>query len=410
MGLLAGIDGRIVLGIRGGVVVLASVLLVVGCGSQSNQGSAPASSAAAPSTVDLAALDVGNYPTKPQPALGAAGTDFKGLLADARRMADFVVGPWDVDPALTGSYASTAMVLKSADALALMGDKAVAAAAGRHPFVNGFYSARKAPDQTILINGVLRYTDDAAATAAAADITDTLLNEPASGATRTRVPIPGHPDTSTSSYRFTDPTVGKEQSTVEALTPHGPYVLIQLAQSYAGQDATVGLVAKTLDLQTPLIDQFKPTPVGDFAGVPLDPTGLLARTLLLPAKDATVVQNWVYQPRGALHFQTDPAATALFTDTGTDAVASGKTTVYQTADAAGATKLAAAFVKQVTEANQGKPADPVKGLPGTTCLQSPDVGFYCTGTRDRYVIEAQTGQLPDAHQMVAAQYAMLAAK
>jgi hypothetical protein len=31
-------------------------------------------------------------------------------------------------------------------------------------------------------------------------------------------------------------------------------------------------------------------------------------------------------------------------------------------------------------------------------------------TQDRYVIEAQTGQLPDAHQMAAAQYATLAAK
>jgi hypothetical protein len=46
----------------------------------------------APGTVDVALLDPGNYPTKPLPPRGVAGTPFEGKLLDAQRMADFVVG------------------------------------------------------------------------------------------------------------------------------------------------------------------------------------------------------------------------------------------------------------------------------------------------------------------------------
>jgi len=71
--------------------------------------------------------------------------------------------------------------------------------------------------------------------------------------------------------------------------------------------------------------------------------------------------------------------------------------------------LIAEFIKQVT-AMQTTPADPVKGLPGSTCLQVPGNGYYCTATADRYAIEAQSEQVRDAHQLLAAQYALLVAK
>lgn len=411
MGLLTGFEGRVVRGIGGGVAVIVAAGMVAGCGNETTQGTATTATTTSSETsgVDVASLDVGNYPTKPQPSLGAAGTEFKGKLADARRMADFVVGPWEIDPGLVEPYAATALVLKSAAALELMGPKAVAEAAGKHAFVNGFFSARQIEGQTVLINAVIRFADDAAASAAAPAMGQAALDEPTSGAARTRVAVPGHDGTLTSSYPFTDPTVGKEQQTVRAYTAHGPYVLMQMANSYDGLDAAVGLVAKTLDMQAPLIDQFKPTPPANFAGLPLDPSGLLARTLLVPEADASVVQNWAYGPRGALHFQTDPVeAAGLFADTGTDVVASGKTTVYQTADAEAATTLSAAMTKQI-ERGDGTPAAKVEGMPESTCLQTPAVGFYCATTQDRYAIEAQSAQLPDAQQMLAAQYAMLSA-
>ena len=254
---------------------------------------------------------------------------------------------------------------------------------------------------------MVRFADDAAASAAAADMATAALSEATSGATRTLVTIPGHPEAVASSYPFTDPAVGKEQSTVRSFTPRGPYVLMQVSQSYEGLDAAVGRVAKALDLQKPLIDQFQPTPPAEFAALPLDPSGLLARTILVPDADATVNQNWVYGPRGALHFQIDPAQTApLFTQTGTDLVASAKTAVYQAADPAAATNFAAALANQLL-GQQARPADPVAGLPDSSCLQSPALGFLCTATADRYAIEAQSAQLRDAHQLAAAQYVLL---
>lgn len=385
----------------------ALALLVAGCGTEAPQESAASSQTPAPtSTVDVSALDVGNYPTRPQPPLGTAGSEQAGRIVEGRRMADFVIGPWDVDPTLIEPYANT-LVLKGPEALELVGPKAVAEAAGRHPFLTGFVSSRQSADKTILINGVVRYTDDAAAAAAATDMADSALAEPTSGATRTRVPVPGHDGTLTSAYPFTDPTVGREQFTVRSFTARGPYVLMQVAQSYNGLPAAVGMIGRALDAQAPLIDQFTPTPPADLAALPLDPSGLLARTLLVPAADATVIQNWAWGPRGALHFQTDPAQTAgLFSETGTDLVGTGKTAVYRTADGASAQKLADGLVNQVA-AMQGSPTDPVDGLPDSTCVQAPAFGFYCVATGEQYAIEAQSTQKRDAHQLLAAQYALL---
>lgn len=391
------------------VVAVAAALAAAGCGSDAVQGSATtgtSTSSTAPGEVDVASLDVGNYPTKPGPPLGAAGTEHKGMLLQGRELANFVVGPWEVDPRLLKTYTRySGVVLKSADALNLIQPKEVAAAAGRHPFVNGFYSART-DGETILVNAVVRYADPAAATAAARDMVQAALDEPASGATRSPVTIPSHPDALASSYPFTDVLTHREKATVNAFTAHGAYVLVQTAQSYDGLETARDLVGKTLDAQKPLVDRFTPAAPADFATLPLDPTGLLARTILLPTKEANVVQNSTYDVRGALHFQSDPVdSSRLLADAGVDVVASGKTTVYRATNPAGAASVVDGFAKQVA-GTTGKPADPVPGLPGSKCV-SADESFYCVGSVDRYVIDAAGGQLPDAQQQIAAQYAIL---
>ena len=75
-------------------------------------------------------------------------------------------------------------------------------------------------------------------------------------------------------------------------------------------DPAIGLVAKTLDLQGPAIDKFRATDLSEFADISLDPTGLLARTLPVPDKEATPIQNATYEQRGALQYQSDPARSA----------------------------------------------------------------------------------------------------
>ncbi len=165
------------------------------------------------------------------------------------------------------------------------------------------------------------------------------------------------------------------------------------------------LIAKAIDAQSPVIDQF--TPPGDLSTVPLDPTGLLARTL--PAAVAGTAKNAVYATRGAEHFQSNPVASAtLFKDTGTTEVAMGSTNVYQTKDEGSALMITNAFSQEISS-DGTTPADTVAALPDSHCYALPQA-FYCVAPAGRYAIEARSQQLGDVHQQLSAQYVMLTAK
>ena len=385
-------------------IALISVAVLSAACSTTVDGSAVKESGAAPGpTVDISKLDVGPYPTQPGQPLGVTGDPLRGVLVEAQRMANNVVGPWEVDSTLTGWFGFGATVLQSADALAQIGPEPFAAAASQHGFINGFASARTADGQKILLNAVLRFADPGAAAAAAADFGDIAAN---TGEGVQRAQIPGHPDAQAASYTQTEGSTGKRWSAVRAFTAHGQYVFMQLAQAVDGMDPAVGLVAKTIDLQGPTIDKFRATDPSEFADISLDPTGLLARTIPVPEKEATTIQNTTYEQRGALHFQNDPARSAtLFSETGTDLVAMAKTNVYQTKDSESAARIVDGFYAELQPTSQ--PAKPVNNLPDSRCLQLEDQGFYCLGAVDRYAIETTSKNLLDAQQQVAAQYAML---
>jgi hypothetical protein len=354
-------------------------------------------------TIDISKLDVGPYPTEPSQPLGVTGDPVRGVLVEAQRMANNVVGPWEVDSTVTGWFGFGAAVLLSPGDLSNIGPEPFTAAAGRHNFVNGFVTARTAEGQKILLNAVLRFADPGSATAAAGEFGDIAAK---TGEGVQRAEIPGHPDAQAASYTQTEGSTGKRWNAVRAFTAHGQYVFMQLAQAVDGMDAAIGLVAKTLDKQGPTIDQFRATDPSEFADISLDPTGLLARTLPVPEKEATTIQNTTYEQRGALQFQSDPARSAkLFSDTGTDLVAMAKTNVYQTKDSASAVKIVDGFFAELQPTSQ--PVKPVTNLPDSRCLQLEDKSFYCLGAADRYAIETTADNLLDAQQQVAAQYAML---
>ena len=385
-------------------IAFVSVALLSAACSTAVDGSAVKESGAAPGpTIDVSKLDVGPYPTQPSQPLGVTGDPLRGVLVEAQRMANNVVGPWEVDSTLTGWFGFGATVLQSADGLAQIGPAPFAAAASQHGFINGFASARTAEGQKILLNAVLRFADPGAAAAAATDFGDIAAK---TGEGVQRAQIPGHPDAQAASYTQTEGSSGKRWSAVRAFTAHGQYVFMQLAQAVDGMDPAVGLVAKTIDLQGPTIDKFRATDPSEFADISLDPTGLLARTIPVPENEATTIQNTTYEQRGALHFQNDPARSAtLFSETGTDLVAMAKTNVYQTKDSASAREIVDGFYAELQPTSQ--PAKPVNNLPDSRCLQLEDQSFYCLGAADRYAIETTSKTLLDAQQQVAAQYAML---
>jgi hypothetical protein len=385
------------------IAFVSVALLSAACSSTVDGSAVKPSGVAAGPAVDVSKLDVGAYPTQPSQPLGTTGDPMRGVFVEAQRMANNVIGPWEVDPAVTGWFGFGATVLPNEGALAQIGPEEFAAAASQHGFINGFASARTAEGSKILLNAVLRFGDQAAAAAAATDFGDIAAK---TGDGVAPAQIPGHSDTRAAAYTQTEGSTGKKWSAVRAFTAHGQYVFMQLAQAIDGPDAAIGLVAKTIDLQGPAIDKFRATDPSEFADISLDPTGLLARTLPVPEQDATPIQNATYEQRGALQFQSDPARSAkLFTDTGMDLAAMAKTNVYQTKDAASAPKIVDGFYAELQPTSQ--PAKPVNNLPESKCLQLKDKTFYCLGAADRYAIETTAETLLDAQQQVAAQYAIL---
>jgi hypothetical protein len=388
------------------LALLIAVALISAACSSTVEGSAVKSSGAPSGPVlDFSQLDPGRFPTEPREPLGVTGDPSAGVVVEAQRMANHVIGPWEVDPALTGWFAVGAMAMPTAEALALIGPMDVAAAAGRHRMINAFASARTEENRKILLNVVLRFADDGTAKAAATDMGDTAMQQQGADGPARRLEIPGHPDAQANTYT----TVGRGTdrfTAVRSFTAHGPYVLMQLAQSTDGVDAAAQIVAKTLDLQAPEIDGFRATDPGEFADISLDPSGLLERTLPQEGQDPTFAKNATYEQRGALHFQSDPARSAkLFDETGVEQVAMAGTNVYETRDADGAQGIVDGFFEEVSPTAQ--PADPVDNMPGSKCLGLGDGGFYCLATADRYALEVSGPTLLAAQQMTAAQYIML---
>ncbi|BBX61691.1 hypothetical protein MSAS_08650 [Mycobacterium saskatchewanense] len=394
------------------------VALVAGCASTVTGVAVKAPGDSGGDGVDVAQLTTGNYPIKPRAPLGVAGNPKRGGLAEGRRMAGFVVGPWQTDPALVKFEQFNTGVMKGGDSVnALLGAPIGDGLAG-HNFVAGFSSARHttAGPYKGLINVVLRLATPADASAAATDMAakSGSLSLPFSEApTPTRpTSIPRYPGTAAVGYSWT-PSEGSTEpprSAVIALTAHGSYVLAQAADSAAGPDNAAQMVATTLDLQQALIDKFTPTPVDQLPQLPLDPTGLLARTLPPKGADEST-DDGVYEPHGDLHFQDDAAhEEALFNSVGLQQASFTLTSaVYQTPDAGSADRVVADFAAVATDFDKLRPAGSITGMPNAKCFAA-SLGFYCVARFDRYAFTAQNEQLGAVHQMIAAQYRILSGK
>ncbi|WP_231976712.1 hypothetical protein [Mycobacterium sp. E740] len=379
-------------------------LVVTGCTATVQGAAVKATGGPAGPTLNLDQLDAGRFPTAPRNPLGVAGDPLLGAVLEGQRLADHVVGPWEVDSALTGSFGFGAVVLPRPEALALIGPMNLAAAAGRHDFVTGFASVRTEKNRRVLLNAVLRFADDGAAQAAATDLSDAAAQQQGAGPAP-KLEIPGHPDAWATSYTGADREIG-QFGAARSFTAHGPYVLMQQAQATAGVEAAAQLVAKTIEVQAPEIDKFRATDVSELADISIDPTGLLARTIPLDGQDMTFTKPATYEQRGALHFQSDPARSAkLFSATGVDLVSMAGSTVYQTSDADGAKGVVDEFYAEVSPTAQ--PANPVPNMPDSRCLRMSEGGFYCVATADRYTIETSAPTLLATQQMTAAQYIML---
>jgi hypothetical protein len=319
------------------ISVLATLIAtaVLGCGTTTN-GAAVTTPPPAAGPVNVAKLDPGRFPTTPAPPAGTAGS--AGRRVEGQRMAAYTVGPWQADPALTARLSNDVAVVENYDQLGSTVLWAwVAGGAWSLPFVVGFMSQRTstAGPPKSLRNAVLRFGDDRSATAAAQGFFDKAMAFPRVGdimpvvtEPEQAVPIPGHPDSHGALITYQE-GAQRDQELIVA-TSRGPYVLVQVVHCATGADCAAQLAAHTLDLQIPLIDTFTPTDPSQFGTLPLDPTGLVARTLPLPPDEATSTSGAAYPPAGALHLENDPAPIGpALTAAKVDFVSVNLSTVYQ---------------------------------------------------------------------------------
>jgi hypothetical protein len=405
--------------------VLAALLtaaVLAGCGATASHEPQPseAHSAAAQAKVDVQQLNTGDYTVTPLPPLGTAGTIDAGRRAEAHRMAPFVVGPWQVDPSLTKGAPPVSIIITDTDMSFFTGTLLLSPIL-RTASLAGFVSDRHSTDEAnpvTLRNGVVRLADDATAAAAVADMvfwaqarprestTFPVLTEPIR-----EIPVPGYPNSKAVVQVYSDG--GAIVQDVTVLTAHGPYLLAQVARSPAGPDAAAALAARTLDLQIPLIDSMPPGDPSQYSALPLDPTGLVARTEPLPPTEATPLSGTAYPPAGAAHGEDDPTASLkLWADAGVDEISIGQTTVYQARDADAAAALAGQLADAAAQRSSTQAAAPVPGMPASTCARVADATglvpkYQCLATADRYVLKSSARDFTRAQQQLAAQYRML---
>ena len=399
---------------------LCAALLVCACSSTTLGGEALRDPRVTSDGVTLAQLQPGNFPTAPAPPMGQVRDAAEGGLVESRRMADFVVMPFQVDPELTLKVRGRSGVVKNgADSRVLPYS---AAAVPLENFVAGFTAAGllhrpgAARAERDLANSVLRLATPADAAAAVAELaarTSTVQLAGFSTPSPTRLlAIPGHPDTL--AYAT---TIGGGHW-LFAYTASGPYVLVQKVSSLDAAETAVQLTAATLDQQIPLIGRFHPTPVGEVSTLPIDPDGLLARTLNpFPADPllGTGVSLGIYGPHGFLAFAGDPAdLQRLFAASGVSAAAlTGTNAVHQTRDQRAATVLADALAAG-TRSEGYSPSGEVPGMPQAECGSKPrpplkSLRYHCVAAAGRYVISVNASQRGAAEQQLAAQYLMLIA-
>ncbi|MBC7303084.1 MAG: hypothetical protein H5T78_19320 [Nocardia sp.] len=386
------------------VCVLATTLLttVVACGGPDEV------TAAADAPVDLATLDVGNYPTEPRQVGAVANLD-QGRFIEAERLGDFVPTPADIDPRFVHTNPSIASVFLDAEA-ALGKIMAVDRFAEAAPdFIGGFVSSAGTKPQNMgidMVNAVMIFPDAQKATAAA-----TALEELDFGyaPNNQRIEIPGYPG-AIAHWQPDQQSIGSWFATGHLVIYTWFYDYLKIYLEKVDQQALLDLTRKSLDTIVGSVAKFTPTPSTELMSLQRDRDGMLGRTAPRPREDSWINPPGVYAGRTARHFLSDPESSAKMIDEfGIDLYANDGAEVYRARDIAAAEGVRdelGGLTRKFTAS-----AAP-KNLPSALCKeyigrQKLAIRFYCSVSYDRYAAYVWSNQLLDAQQRVSAQYALL---
>ncbi|ORJ54353.1 DUF7373 family lipoprotein [Mycobacterium simiae] len=161
-----------------------------------------------------------------------------------------------------------------------------------------------------------------------------------------------------------------------------------------------------------MIDTFTPTDPRQFPTLPQDPTGLIAKTLPLPADQATPTSG-AYPPVGTLHLDEDPVHTGLaLTAAGVDDVSINLDTLYQAKDPTAAQALASTLADAAAATPGAQDAASAPGMPQSHCTRVAGSNglvprYWCLASAGRYTIKTIARQLDKAQQQLSAQYRLV---
>ncbi|MFG1798346.1 hypothetical protein [Nocardia sp. NPDC049149] len=366
---------------------------------------------------DPSTLDVGPHSRNPLLA-PAHGSEYYGRVLESVRIAEVMLTPVDVDPALRVPLSTRAVPLPTAAKAAALLANPVRPVLERHGMLAGFsVGASDTPGKLAIGGGrllqvlVLRFPDAAAAQRAAHEI-DAV--DAAVSPDNVAVSIPEHP-TAHGHWRPTVPTV--------AATVARDAFVVSILAGHTSPDlgALTTLARKAFDLQLPLLRDFAPTPPDRFAELPLDRDGMLGRMVpeapgrwpfpVVILGDLAENAGWgslvqargiVYGPRGAELFNGP-------TDESLELLSINRfDRLLRFADAAGARKYFAGLRSPADRVKVPAPA----GLVDVDCSEKPTsevsfTQFLCLLRHGRYVALVASRDYRDVQQRTAAQYALL---
>jgi len=366
---------------------------------------------------DLSTLDVGNFQTVPE-HLGNAENERRARIRESQRLGDHVALPFEADPSYTqDAWSLLPHVVLDQDALGSLvindtfDEVAEDLVAG---WVNAWSTEADQDGKSRTMNiAVLMFPD--AATAAEVgpvleydDFTYNPGNEPV---TIAKYPV------SKAHWR---PTV----SSIGSWTVHDRYVVfVKVDDQLSAPDlpALTSQVEKILEVQLPLLDEFEPTPAEQLRRIPLDPEGLLGRTLPTdPSAPIRADSDGLYTGRAILSLlQAEPGDLDMLREHDIDLVSFGDAVVFRSKNAESAAALWQRWRPSTDPTPEQRIVEPPSGLgENVECYADLQIsegnerilGQLCVLQVDRYVVQAYARQLQELHQKISAQYALLTAQ
>lgn len=397
-------------------------MLLAGCSGESTNDTSGSSGERVVREEDL---DLGGEDAEAAKVEKTAVSLADGRAVESARLAEFVVDPSTVDPAMQQGCTPAGTMVSPDELSRVFSDEDPKLVAMRIAGASACRVYGTAADPSKLTLTVLIFASPAKAKAFAASVharasrNGTNLFDGTSTFSSATT-IDGHPEILTSLFKVKRDS--PDQS-ITAVTAYGSAVAYTFTSPAAGQvPATKARIARLFDAQRDALAKFEPKTLEQLLGQRIDPTGVAKLTLARPSigkpkkQESEIVRVW--GPNAALHRQTWAKGLAkAFKRADVDVMADGGSSVYRTGSVRQAKRLLDDFQKTVTETQYDAFHTP-KGLPDARCYQikatlvnSPIGGLlapnYCQVRFGRYIAETSGTTADQAENRVSAQYLVL---